>query len=141
MQHSSFLRYLLLVRALLLVVPGPHGCKPGRSRIVGIVVALIIRVDEREGSISFTNPHLGEPSGCVDRIAMFNALGWEWLDRSCPPDYLPACTRLSSLMPDGADGGLRERVAQSQRSGPTKRSHCGVNDGLILNVLIVERVL
>jgi len=44
-------------------------------------------------------------------------------------------------MPDGADGGLRERVPECERSGPTERRHRRVHDGLILNVLIVERIL
>ncbi len=43
--------------------------------MVGVFVVLIVRVDEREGSIPFTDPRMGEPLRCVDRIAMFNDFG------------------------------------------------------------------
>ena len=44
-------------------------------------------------------------------------------------------------MPDRVYGGLRERVSECEGMGPTERGHGGVDDGVTLNALIVERVL
>ena len=44
-------------------------------------------------------------------------------------------------MPDRVYGGLGERVSECEGLGPTERGHGGVDDGLTLNGLIVERVL
>lgn len=43
--------------------------------MVRVLVVLIIRVDERERSIPFTDPRTDESLSCVDRIAMFNDFG------------------------------------------------------------------
>ena len=44
-------------------------------------------------------------------------------------------------MPDRIYGGLCERVTECEGSRQTERCHGGVDDGLALNALIIERVL
>lgn len=57
--------------------------------MVGVLVVRIIRVDEREGSIPFTDPPIGEPLRCVDREAMCNVF-WVGVARPLLPARLPA---------------------------------------------------
>lgn len=44
-------------------------------------------------------------------------------------------------MPDREQVGLGDRVPERERTIQTEGSHCGVNNGLILDGLIVEGVL